>query len=463
MEEVAHGGDRPRARAAGRRHVLKDKRALRTRTVDRPSRAVWLLCLFVCCCCSSKQGPSSLKISKTPRNPKDGGGVLKGSDQEVRGRRHQSARQENQRGQSCHRACRDAVVLDPHSNRSSRPTVSCSSLFTQAQITSKYLPEPAPPKPRPPKDLPPPPPPPPQQQRKEESGGGGGGGFSLKIPEVKLPKVASPPPKPEPPKTPPPPKAPAFSAPKIALPKVTLPSPPAVDEEALAEKKRQQQTAAEAKREAAEEKRRRTEAAAEAKREAAEAKRRELEETKLAAQKAAEERRREAEAKRLEEQERKEAAARARKEAEEERKEALERAAAAKRQELEERKAAAAEERQRKMEERMAAAEARKQQQQRASPPPPPPPPKAEAPRPTFGFGLNRPPATVVEEDQPKLLTKAPRGVPTIANWEQNRDGSVTGFIKGSFSFGEGDGVTTSPIAGPVQEGTVVTTASGSQ
>ena len=78
VEEVARGGDRPRARAAGRRHVLKDKRALRTRTVDRPSRAVWLLCLFVCCCCSSKQGPSSLKTSKTSRKPEDGCGLLKG-------------------------------------------------------------------------------------------------------------------------------------------------------------------------------------------------------------------------------------------------------------------------------------------------------------------------------------------------------------------------------------------------
>jgi hypothetical protein len=74
------------------------------------------------------------------------------------------------------------------------------------------------------------------------------------------------------------------------------------------------------------------------------------------------------------------------------------------------------------------------------------------------------PPARAASPISPqKGLAKAPKGVPTISNWEKNSDGSVTGFIKGSFSFGEGDAVTTSPIRGRVEGGTVVETASGSR
>jgi hypothetical protein len=59
---------------------------------------------------------------------------------------------------------------------------------------------------------------------------------------------------------------------------------------------------------------------------------------------------------------------------------------------------------------------------------------------------------------------KAPRGVPTINKWKQNKDGSVTGFITGSPNFSENERITTSPIvSGPVTAGSVVRTGSGSK
>lgn len=69
-----------------------------------------------------------------------------------------------------------------------------------------------------------------------------------------------------------------------------------------------------------------------------------------------------------------------------------------------------------------------------------------------------------VSETPPQTgLSRAPKDVPTISKWEKNSDNSVTGFIKGSFSFGEGEAVTTSPIRGTIAGGSVVETASGSR
>ena len=51
----------------------------------------------------------------------------------------------------------------------------------------------------------------------------------------------------------------------------------------------------------------------------------------------------------------------------------------------------------------------------------------------------------------------------TISKWKQARDGSITGVISGSNSFGDGDPVTTSPIVGKAVGGTVVRTKSGSR
>jgi hypothetical protein len=34
---------------------------------------------------------------------------------------------------------------------------------------------------------------------------------------------------------------------------------------------------------------------------------------------------------------------------------------------------------------------------------------------------------------QPKIMDTAPRGVPTLYNWRTNRDGSITGYISGTY------------------------------
>jgi hypothetical protein len=59
----------------------------------------------------------------------------------------------------------------------------------------------------------------------------------------------------------------------------------------------------------------------------------------------------------------------------------------------------------------------------------------------------------------------APKGVPTISRWKQNRDKTITGVITGSPAFEEGERITTSPITGGmVTTGEViVTTTSGSR
>lgn len=82
-----------------------------------------------------------------------------------------------------------------------------------------------------------------------------------------------------------------------------------------------------------------------------------------------------------------------------------------------------------------------------------------------LGGGGQQKEATVKKETVPvKPVRKAPAGIPTITKWRKNRDGSVTGLIFGSRSFGEGERVTTSPISsGNVVSGEVVRTGSGSK
>ena len=61
-------------------------------------------------------------------------------------------------------------------------------------------------------------------------------------------------------------------------------------------------------------------------------------------------------------------------------------------------------------------------------------------------------------------VRKAPRGVPIINKWKQNKDGSITGLITGSPNFSDNERITTSPIvSGAVSPGNVVTTGSGSK
>ncbi len=63
----------------------------------------------------------------------------------------------------------------------------------------------------------------------------------------------------------------------------------------------------------------------------------------------------------------------------------------------------------------------------------------------------------------PKKMA-APRGVPKISKWRQNRNKSITGLISGSPNFNEGERITTSAItSGTVQAGQVVKTGSGSR
>lgn len=64
----------------------------------------------------------------------------------------------------------------------------------------------------------------------------------------------------------------------------------------------------------------------------------------------------------------------------------------------------------------------------------------------------------------PKSNKKAPKGVPSLSGWKENRDGSVSGLISGSPNFNEGERITTSPIqSGRLEDGQVVQTGSGSK
>jgi hypothetical protein len=63
----------------------------------------------------------------------------------------------------------------------------------------------------------------------------------------------------------------------------------------------------------------------------------------------------------------------------------------------------------------------------------------------------------------PTLDVSAPEGVPTLTDWQVNDDGSLTGYVYGSDKIGDGNLVTTSPIAnGKQKQYEVVTTLSGS-
>lgn len=78
-----------------------------------------------------------------------------------------------------------------------------------------------------------------------------------------------------------------------------------------------------------------------------------------------------------------------------------------------------------------------------------------------FGFGQKS--NQEKEEDSSESSAGAPRGVPTLKNWRQNSDGSLTGLIYGSKVFGAGESITTSTIGGNLAENTVVSTKTGSK
>ena len=79
-----------------------------------------------------------------------------------------------------------------------------------------------------------------------------------------------------------------------------------------------------------------------------------------------------------------------------------------------------------------------------------------------FGIGGQQDDKGDDKSVQPATL--APKGVPTMTKWKQNRDGSITGLISGSNAFTNGESITTSPITtkDPSVE-SLVTTDSGSR
>lgn len=82
-------------------------------------------------------------------------------------------------------------------------------------------------------------------------------------------------------------------------------------------------------------------------------------------------------------------------------------------------------------------------------------------------FGLGPKPDAPVDNLPPARTgptKKAPFGVPTIRRWRKNFDGSITGLVKGSRIFADGDKITTSAIAsGNLESGEIVRTGSGSR
>lgn len=53
--------------------------------------------------------------------------------------------------------------------------------------------------------------------------------------------------------------------------------------------------------------------------------------------------------------------------------------------------------------------------------------------------------------------------VPTLSDWEQNEDGSITGYVSNREGFEDGTLITTSPVEVAAQKGRVVTTTGGSK
>ena len=85
-----------------------------------------------------------------------------------------------------------------------------------------------------------------------------------------------------------------------------------------------------------------------------------------------------------------------------------------------------------------------------------------------FGLGEQEEKSESGAAIKPVATTKAakiPKGMPSMARWKRNFDGSVSGFISGSSAFAEGERITTSPIekGTEIKSGSVVVTASGSK
>lgn len=100
---------------------------------------------------------------------------------------------------------------------------------------------------------------------------------------------------------------------------------------------------------------------------------------------------------------------------------------------------------------------------QRKATPPPVPKTKAKVTKKKVVAKVKAAPMKKETTPETKMKT-APSGVPTIVNWRRNGDRSITGFIKGSKQFDDGEKVTTSPIEnGVIRRGELVVTGSGSK
>jgi hypothetical protein len=76
-----------------------------------------------------------------------------------------------------------------------------------------------------------------------------------------------------------------------------------------------------------------------------------------------------------------------------------------------------------------------------------------------FGSQKSKP----VEEKAQTKSVGAPPGVPTLSQWTQNADGSITGKVSNSKGFRNGTEITTSPVRKGAKPGSVITTGSGSK
>lgn len=80
-----------------------------------------------------------------------------------------------------------------------------------------------------------------------------------------------------------------------------------------------------------------------------------------------------------------------------------------------------------------------------------------------LNFGAGDKTKEVPSNAAPKIVSQAPKGVPSISKWRQNRDGSITGIIAGSNAYNDGESITTSPITSEATDGALVQTSSGSK
>lgn len=87
-------------------------------------------------------------------------------------------------------------------------------------------------------------------------------------------------------------------------------------------------------------------------------------------------------------------------------------------------------------------------------------PPKSDKKQPVgLSFGTIR----IMSSQNKSADEAAKENIPTISNFVQNSDGTVTGKVSGSSKFRSGETITTSPVKRGAKSGEIITTASGSK